>query len=100
MTDKRKQALEALDRIRRSISDIDGVYSWDDDAETIKQALTTPVQCGVEDVFLQDLLHEIRLINDDATYEVCTALDVIRDKYPNGLKIIKESAAGGGNENG
>lgn len=44
---------------------------------------------AIEEISFQDLLHEIRLINDDAQYEVFTALKIIREKYPNGIKITE-----------
>lgn len=51
-----KDALEALDRLSRRISDIDGVYSWDDDCEKIRHALAKPV----DDAELNEAVNSIK----------------------------------------
>lgn len=81
MTPENQKALDALKRIGDRLSDIDGLYSHDDDLLEIEEALTALSRIeAVETVTVQDFEDVI----ENATAEEVMAL------YPNGVKIVEE----------
>lgn len=92
-----KQALEALEKITCDLQVKHGSIFKDHlkEMHLIRECLSAPVQCMPEEMTVEDfgkLLFNLLAKNINTSLSA----EYISDKFPNGIRIIKESAATGG----